>query len=193
MFKLSYLQKVYSCCPSFSIWQSRLHLKYENLPLHSQLNVQFYRFLHLSKKLCTASVKAVGSEPGKHKACLEHQLSAGNTDYCVLPLAAANLYTSRTHTCGELSKENAGQRVTIMGWMMFKRFGGKILVIRDAYGQTQAIIPENVCQVFFYFEIFSSTISDFLGTRTHRHCHESSARVGSECFRDSGTEATKSA
>jgi len=59
-------------------------------------------------------------------------------------LLAVNTFTCRSHTCGELTKDNVDQKVTIMGWMTFKRFGGRFLVIRDAYGQTQTIIPNEV-------------------------------------------------
>ena len=50
---------------------------------------------------------------------------------------------SRTHTCGELRKENAGQKVTIVGWMENVRMvGGNLafVVMRDFYGTTQVVI-----------------------------------------------------
>ncbi len=53
----------------------------------------------------------------------------------------------RTHTCGELRKENAGQEVVLNGWVGKKRdLGGIIFIdIRDRYGITQLkISPEKL-------------------------------------------------
>ncbi len=49
----------------------------------------------------------------------------------------------RTHNCGELRIENAGQTVTLMGWMENVREVGANLafvVLRDYYGTTQVVI-----------------------------------------------------
>ena len=48
----------------------------------------------------------------------------------------------RTHNCGELRKENVGQRVKIAGWIQKSRNLGGLLFIdlRDQYGITQAVI-----------------------------------------------------
>ncbi len=50
---------------------------------------------------------------------------------------------SRTHNCGELRLENAGQNVTIVGWMENVREVGAnfaFVVLRDFYGTTQVVI-----------------------------------------------------
>ncbi|MEE3399844.1 MAG: aspartate--tRNA ligase, partial [Eubacterium sp.] len=50
---------------------------------------------------------------------------------------------SRTHTCGELRKENVGEKVTIVGWMEnVREVGGNLafVVMRDFYGTTQVVV-----------------------------------------------------
>ena len=50
---------------------------------------------------------------------------------------------SRTHNCGELRLANAGQNVTIVGWMENVREVGSnfaFVVLRDFYGTTQVVI-----------------------------------------------------
>jgi hypothetical protein len=50
---------------------------------------------------------------------------------------------SRTHTCGALRLENAGERVTLVGWMENVREVGSnfaFVVLRDFYGTTQFVV-----------------------------------------------------
>ena len=50
---------------------------------------------------------------------------------------------SRTHTCGELRLANAGETVTIVGWLENVREVGSnfaFLVLRDYYGTTQVVV-----------------------------------------------------
>ena len=50
---------------------------------------------------------------------------------------------SRTHNCGELRLANAGQSVTVVGWMENVREVGSnfaFIVLRDFYGTTQVVV-----------------------------------------------------
>ena len=58
---------------------------------------------------------------------------------------------SRTHTCGELRLTNAGENVTIVGWMENVREVGNnfaFVVLRDFYGTTQVVVEtEEMMQI----------------------------------------------
>ena len=53
------------------------------------------------------------------------------------------MFQSRTHTCGQLRLADAGQTVTLAGWMENVREVGAnfaFLVLRDYYGTTQVVV-----------------------------------------------------
>ncbi len=52
--------------------------------------------------------------------------------------------TYRTHTCGELTKKDSGQKVILSGWINKKRDHGNLLFLdlRDNYGITQCLIDK---------------------------------------------------
>jgi aspartyl-tRNA synthetase len=56
----------------------------------------------------------------------------------------------RTHTCGELRAEHAGQEIKLCGWVdQVRDFGGAIfIVLRDRYGRVQVVAaPESGAQL----------------------------------------------
>lgn len=58
-----------------------------------------------------------------------------------------NSYTYRSHNCGELNETNIGQEVTLTGWLEFHRMR-KFFTLRDGYGCTQVIIPDELCSTY---------------------------------------------
>lgn len=54
----------------------------------------------------------------------------------------------RTHNCGELRKDHAGQTVTLSGWADSVRVQGKIgfVLLRDRYGITQCFISKTLAE-----------------------------------------------
>ena len=58
---------------------------------------------------------------------------------------------SRTHTCGQLRIENAGEHVTLVGWMENVRVVGNnfaFIVLRDFYGSASSVLSEEVTELY---------------------------------------------
>lgn len=55
-------------------------------------------------------------------------------------------FTERSHTCGELTKDHVGQKVSLRGWVHSTRFNNKIIVVKDSYGSTQCILSNKQLQ-----------------------------------------------
>jgi aspartyl-tRNA synthetase len=58
----------------------------------------------------------------------------------------------RTHTCGGLTKENAGEEVNLVGWVNRRRdLGGLIFIdLRDRYGMTQVVFNPKHDEAVFH-------------------------------------------
>jgi aspartyl-tRNA synthetase len=56
------------------------------------------------------------------------------------------IFMLRTHTCGELSKKDAGKKVTLTGWVETHRIQGKMsfIILRDRYGITQLFVNKKI-------------------------------------------------
>ncbi len=77
----------------------------------------------------------------------------------------------RTHTCGELRAECAGERVRLAGWVHHKRHHGGVLFIdlRDRYGRTQITFKPESRDLFEIAEkLGHETVIAITGTVTVR-------------------------
>ncbi|XP_053997232.1 aspartate--tRNA ligase, mitochondrial [Hylaeus anthracinus] len=71
-----------------------------------------------------------------------HNLAVQKQEVAKQSIQPVNKFVSRTHTCGQLNIENVGDSVRLYGWLEFQRMN-KFMTLRDAYGSTQLIIPDN--------------------------------------------------
>lgn len=61
----------------------------------------------------------------------------------ISPSSSVNSFCERTHTCGQLSKNDVGKLVTLYGWIQYTRFNNKIIALRDSYGTVQCIVDQS--------------------------------------------------
>ena len=61
----------------------------------------------------------------------------------------------RTHNCGEIRKENVGQRVEIAGWVhAIRDLGGLVFMhVRDQYGITQGVVSGEKEQSLYHSKL----------------------------------------
>lgn len=80
-----------------------------------------------------------------------------------VPPQNLNLFTNRSHTCGELRVEHIGQRVKLVGWLEFERMK-KFLTLRDGYGSIQVLIPPSMTDEVKIDEVPFESIIEVDGT-----------------------------
>lgn len=54
--------------------------------------------------------------------------------------SSVSQFTERSHTCGELTRDHVGKRVSLFGWVHYTRFNNKIITVKDSYGSIQCIL-----------------------------------------------------
>jgi len=71
----------------------------------------------------------------------------------------------RTHTCGELSEQNVGDKVVLNGWVDRRRdLGGLIFIwLRDRYGITQIVFEPDINKDSY--ELAKKLRSEFVSSR----------------------------
>jgi hypothetical protein len=79
----------------------------------------------------------------------------------------ANSFALRSHTCGELRKSDVGRKVKLSGWVQFQRLN-KFVLLRDAYGVTQLVVPDEVCTPKRLIEVLGNVeLGDFHFSCSH--------------------------
>ncbi|XP_028967964.1 aspartate--tRNA ligase, mitochondrial [Galendromus occidentalis] len=56
-----------------------------------------------------------------------------------------NKFSERTHACDEVTVEHIGARVTLCGWLLYKRM--QFALLRDGFGVTQVVLNESLYRV----------------------------------------------
>ncbi|XP_055635147.1 aspartate--tRNA ligase, mitochondrial [Toxorhynchites rutilus septentrionalis] len=106
-------------------------------------------------------------------ASLAPELSQGVADF---ENAKLNRFTNRTHNCGELRTSHAGQNVTLCGWLEFSRMN-KFFTLRDGYGATQIVIPDELVSKVALNNISFESILEVKGTVIKRPTGQENLRI----------------
>lgn len=89
-----------------------------------------------------------------------------------------NTYTERTHTCGQLSKDDIGKQVILYGWVQYSRFNNKIIALRDSYGVTQCIVgPKQLTKSFRKVSLHNESVIKVIGQVRDRPVGEKNDRL----------------
>ncbi|XP_059200345.1 aspartate--tRNA ligase, mitochondrial [Centropristis striata] len=72
--------------------------------------------------------------PGAGPLSCSHSLSTA-------PHSGVSSLSFRSHTCGELRADHVGQRVSVCGWVQYRR-QNLFVILRDFSGLTQVLIPQ---------------------------------------------------
>jgi aspartyl-tRNA synthetase len=95
----------------------------------------------------TKESEAMETDVEKPIASSTSQASPSLSQSRAIEKPKVNLYTYRTHNCGELNESNIGQEVTLTGWLEYHRMR-KFFTLRDGYGCTQVIIPDELSSTY---------------------------------------------
>ncbi len=90
------------------------------------------------------------------------------------------MHAYRTHTCGELRKNHAGQVVKLSGWVHRKRDHGNLLFIdiRDHYGITQCVFNQDSTSFPFAESVRNESVISVIATVVERSPETVNPRMG---------------
>ncbi len=90
------------------------------------------------------------------------------------------MHAYRTHTCGELRKNHAGQVVKLSGWVHRKRDHGNLLFIdiRDHYGITQCVFNQDSTSFPFAESVRNESVISVIATVVERSSETVNPRMG---------------
>ena len=91
---------------------------------------------------------------------------------------------SRTHNCGELRAQHAGEHVKLVGWMEnVREVGGSLafVVLRDFYGTTQIVVEtsELLAQIKGYNKESTISVEGTVRERASKNPNQPTGDIGS--------------
>lgn len=97
-----------------------------------------------------------------HSICPTSQIKHFQNDYITDPNGIGR--SLKSHSCNCLRETDVGSSVRLRGFVAYIR--NKFLLIRDSYGMTQILIPEqvtsNYCYNMYWCEVFFFTVLFFV-------------------------------